>query len=88
MQVIGSFNNPIDLEEIESPFTEKILQAPLPLKFNMPLFNRYDGNRDPIEHLEGYRTLMELHGPTCLTLCKGFPLTLCGVARQWFKLLK
>ena len=88
MQVAGSSKNPIDLEEIESPFTEEILQAPLPPKFNMPQFNRYDGSRDPVEHLEGYRTWMELHGATGSTLCKGFPLTLCGAARQWFRLLK
>ena len=80
MQVAGSSKNPIDLEEIESPFIEEILQAPLPPKFNMPQFNRYDGSRDPVENLEGYRTWMELHGATGSTLCKGFPLTLCGVA--------
>ncbi|KAF3448961.1 hypothetical protein FNV43_RR09682 [Rhamnella rubrinervis] len=52
VKVAGSSKNLIDLDEVESPFTEEILLAPLPRKFIMPQFSPYNGSRDLIEHLE------------------------------------
>ena len=69
-------------EEVEPPFTEDILHAPLPPKFKMPQFNTYDGSGDPMEHLESYRSWMELHGVTSSIMCKGFAFTLPGPARK------
>ena len=43
-----------DFDEVESPFTKKIMQVSLPPKFNMQQFNTYDGSGDPIKHLESY----------------------------------
>ena len=42
IQVTASTKNLMDLDEVESPFTEEILRAPLPPKFTMPQFPPYD----------------------------------------------
>ena len=71
-----------EFEKVEPPFTEDILHAPFPSRFKMPQFSTYDGNGDPTEQLESYRSWMELHGSTSSTMCKGFALTLSGSARK------
>ena len=48
----------------EPPFTKDILEAPLPVKFKMPQLELYGGERDLIEHLETFRSCMELQGVT------------------------
>ncbi|KAF3432401.1 hypothetical protein FNV43_RR27141 [Rhamnella rubrinervis] len=77
-----------DLEKVESPFIEEILQAPFPSKFIMLECPPYNRSGDPIEHLKNYHTWMELHGATGSIMCKGFQLTLFGTSRQWYRLLK
>ena len=54
----------------------------------MPQFNTYNGSSDPVDHLEGYHTWMELHGARGSTMCKRFSFILSGSARQRFRLLK
>ena len=41
----------------------------------------YDGNKDPLDHLESFKTLMHLQGVLDEIMCKAFPTTL---ARIWF----
>ena len=47
----------------------------------------YDGNKDPLDHLESFKTLMHLQGVPDEIMCKTFPTTLKGPARIWFSRL-
>ncbi|KAL5552836.1 hypothetical protein UlMin_040237 [Ulmus minor] len=51
------------LEETESPFTEEIRMAIMPDRLNLP-DSKYDGTGDPADHLENYRSWMELNSAT------------------------
>ena len=44
----------------DSPFTIPINSCPLPQKFRMPQIKSYDGVKDPLDHLETFKTLMHL----------------------------
>ena len=45
---------------IDSPFTTSVNSFPLPHKFRMPYIDSYDGVKDPLDHLETFKTLMHL----------------------------
>ncbi|XP_077252389.1 uncharacterized protein LOC143891744 [Tasmannia lanceolata] len=64
------------------------MRAPAPRGFKMPQVPQYDGTTDPMEHLETFRTMMLLHGASEGFLCRTFPTTLTGTARDWYSLLK
>ena len=68
-------------------FTTAINSFPLPHKFRMPHIDRYDGVKDPIDHLETFKTLMHLQGVVDEIICRAFPTTLKGAARIWFSRL-
>ena len=44
----------------DSPFNTSINSFPLPPKFRIPQVENYDGNKDPLDHLESFKTLMHL----------------------------
>jgi hypothetical protein len=44
------------------PFTERIMAIQLPEKFKIPSIQTYIGIEDPIEHLDNYKTHMDLQG--------------------------
>ena len=50
------------VQQTESPFTVGVLHFPLPEKFRMPQFEKFDGTTDPIDHLNTYKNQMELQG--------------------------
>ena len=50
------------IQQTESPFTVEVLHFPLLVKFRMPRIEAFDGTKDPIDHLNTYKTQMELHG--------------------------
>ena len=50
------------VQKTESPFTAEVLHFPLPAKFKMPQVEAFDGERDPVDHLNNYKNQMELHG--------------------------
>ena len=60
---------------------------PLPHKFRMPHIDSYDGVKDPLDHLETFKTLMHLQGVADEIMCRAFPTTLKGAARIWFSRL-
>ncbi|XP_077234682.1 uncharacterized protein LOC143876885 [Tasmannia lanceolata] len=66
-----------------TPFTDDVMSAPAPMGFKMPAIPQYDGTTDPVDHLETFRTLMLLHGASDGFLCRAFPTTLTGAARDW-----
>ena len=53
-----------DLDDLvnrtDSPFTIPINSCPLPQKFRMPQIESYDEVKDPLNHLETFKTLMHL----------------------------
>ena len=55
-----------DLDDLvhltDSPFTNSINSFPLSPKFHMPQIESYDGAKDPLDHLESFKTLMHLQG--------------------------
>ena len=53
-----------DLDDLvnrtDSPFTAPVNSCPLPPKFRMPQVESYDGIKDPLDHLETFKTMMHL----------------------------
>ena len=79
-----------DLDDLvnrtDSPFTIPVNSCPLPQKFRMPQIKSYDGVKDPLDHLETFKTMMHLQGVPDEVMCRAFPTTLRGAARVWFNL--
>ena len=80
-----------DLNELvhqtDSPFTAPVMSFPFPPKFCMPQVEAYDGSKDPLDHLELFKTLMHLQGVADEIMCQAFPTTLKGLTRVWFSRL-
>ena len=53
----------------------------------MPQVESYNGFKDPLDHLEFFKTLMHLQGVADEIMCRVFPTTLKGPARVWFSWL-
>ena len=75
------------VNRIDSPFTASVNSFPLPHKFRMPQIDSYNGVKDPLDHLETFKTLMHLQEVADEIMCKAFPTTLKGAARIWFNQL-
>ena len=71
----------------DSLFTAAINSFPLPYKFRMLHIDSYDGVKDPLDHLETFKTLMQLQGVSDEIMCKAFPTTLKGATKIWFSRL-
>ena len=80
-----------DLDELvhwtDSPFMVLVTLFPFPPKFCMPQVETYDGSKDPLDHLESFKTLMHLQGVADEIMCRAFPNTLKGLASIWFSRL-
>ncbi|XP_065637257.1 uncharacterized protein LOC136070766 [Quercus suber] len=80
-----------DLDDLvnrtDSPFTGPVNSFPLLHKFQMPQIESYDGVKDPLDHLETFKTLMHLQGVPDEIMCRAFLTTLKGPARIWFSRL-
>ena len=80
-----------DLDDLvnrtDSPFTASINSFPLPHKFCKSQIDSYEGVKDPLDHLETFKTLMHLQGVADEIMCRAFLTTLKGVARIWFSRL-
>ncbi|KAL5573876.1 hypothetical protein UlMin_023473 [Ulmus minor] len=83
----GNQNQHAEYLETKQPFSIELLATGLPSKFRLPNMKSYKGTSDPIEHLETYQNLMELHNFSDATKCRAFHLTLTGIARQWYQTL-
>ena len=75
------------VHQTDSPFTTSVNSFPLPPKFHMSQVENYDKNKDPLDHLESFKTLMHLQGVPNKFICKAFPTMLKGPARIWFSRL-
>ena len=80
-----------DLDELvhrtDSSFTAPITSFSLPLKFCMPQVETYDESKDPLDHLESFKTLMHLQVVVDEIMCWAFSTTLKGPAKVWFSKL-
>ena len=76
----GRVSNDLDdlVNRTDSPFTASINSFPLPYKFRMPQIDSYDRVKDPLDHLETFKTLMHLQGVADEIMCRAFPKTLKG----------
>ena len=74
-----------DLDDLvnrtNSPFTASVNFFPLPHKFRIPQIDSSDGVKDPLDHLETFKTLMHLQGVADEIMCRAFPMTLNDAAR-------
>jgi len=66
------------------PFTNNIIEVPLPEKWKGFNRDRYDGSTDPDEHMDAYTTHMSLYTSDNAVLCRVFPKSLKGAALSWF----
>lgn len=53
----------------------------------MPQVENYNGNKDPLDHLESFKTLTHLQGVPDEIMCRAFPTMLKGPTRIWFSRL-
>jgi len=56
----------------------------LPPKFRLPQLESFEGLRDPLDHIESFKTLMLLQMTPDEVMCRVFPTTLKGATRVWF----
>ena len=64
-----------------------IQECPVPSKFRLPQLEPFDGLKDPLDHLNTFKTTLGLQQPPDEILCRSFPTTLKGAAREWFNKL-
>ncbi|XP_022880843.1 uncharacterized protein LOC111398123 [Olea europaea var. sylvestris] len=75
------------LTKQHSPFTEDVLTKPLPERLKVPQMIAYEGERDPLSHLDKYTLWIELQGTSDAIMCRAFPLALGNKAQRWFRRL-
>uniref|UniRef100_A0A2N9FAL0 Retrotransposon gag domain-containing protein n=1 Tax=Fagus sylvatica TaxID=28930 RepID=A0A2N9FAL0_FAGSY len=47
------------VHKTDSPFTGDVVSYPLPYKFCMPQLESFDGSKDPLDHLESFKTSLQ-----------------------------
>ncbi|XP_065619073.1 uncharacterized protein LOC136063094 [Quercus suber] len=72
------------VQATDSPFTTAVLDCPVPSKFRLPQLEPFDGLKDPQDHLNTFKMILGLQQPPDEILCRSFPTTLKGAAREWF----
>ena len=50
----------------------------------MSQVENYDESKDPLDHLESFKTLMHLQKVLDKIMCRAIPTTLKGFVRIWF----
>ena len=48
------------IRRTDSPFTTEVLNRPLSPKFRLAQLESHDGSKDPLDHIESFKTLMLL----------------------------
>ena len=72
------------LDDEDHPFSKRVRAYAMPDKFKMPRVEKCNGSGDPKVHLEAFREHLILYGTPDEIACRAFPLTLTGVAKDWF----
>ena len=68
----------------DSSFTTEVLSRLLPPKFCLPQLESYDDSKEPLDHIESFKTLMLLQMTPDEVMCRAFRTTLKGAAWVWF----
>ena len=66
------------------PFTNTIIEVPLPDNWKGFNRDRYDGSTNPNEHIDAYTTHMCLYTSDDAMLCRVFPTSLKEASLSWF----
>ena len=69
------------------PFIDIVTNTPLPTQWEPFTLDRYTGEIDLDEHLKVYITHVALYASNNVVFCKAFPITLIGLAFEWFTTL-
>jgi hypothetical protein len=80
----GKISRVDSLLNMSSPFTESIMAVELLEKLKILANQTYTRVEDPTEHLDNYKTHMDLQGTPQELACRALPFTLSGSARDWF----
>lgn len=56
----GPFNIEDLVRRMKLPFLAQVMNCPLPNKFWAPQIESFEGMKDPLDHLETYKTIMHL----------------------------
>ena len=48
------------LKRTNSTFTAKVLECPLPPEFKLPQLEVYDSMKDPLDHIDAFKTILDL----------------------------
>ena len=72
----------------KSPFTQGIEKAKLPRKFHQPMFAKYNGRTDPVEHVSQFKQKMAVHSQDEALMCRVFPSNFGPMPMRWFNELK
>ena len=85
----GRVSNDLDklVHRTDSPFTAPVTSFPFSSKFYISQIEVYDESKDPLDHLESFKTLMHLQGVADEIMCRTFPITVNGLVRVWFSRL-
>ena len=75
------------VQQTESLFTAGVIHFPLQVKFKMLQIEAFDETKDPVDHLNTYKTQMELHEYQDPVRYRAFAITLKGSALVWFNRL-
>jgi len=70
------------------PFTNVLIEAPLPDKWKDFNRDRYDVTTDPDEHMDAYTTHKSPYTSDDAVLCRVFPMSLKEGALSWFTKLQ
>lgn len=65
-----------DDEPDEPPFVQAIIDAPVRQKSRLLTFDKYDGTKDTIDHVETYESITDFHAYSDAMKCKAFTITL------------
>ncbi|XP_075633719.1 uncharacterized protein LOC142606220 [Castanea sativa] len=69
------------IRRTDSPFTNEVLNCPLPPKFCLLQLELYDGSKDPLDRIKSFETLMLFQMTPDEVMCRAFPTTMKGAAR-------
>ena len=72
------------VRKTDSPFTVVVQECPVPSKFRLPQLEPFDGLKDPLDHLNTFKTTLGLQQHPNEILCRSFPTTLKGATKEWF----
>ncbi|XP_075670459.1 uncharacterized protein LOC142640277 [Castanea sativa] len=66
------------------PFTAMVLECLVLSKFCLPQLEPFDGLKDPLDHLNTFKTTLSFQQPPDEILRRSFPTTVKEAVREWF----